>query len=632
MSFIDENVFKHQNQHAHVTIHPYQCHTNLNSIAMFLPLFAILIILAYLLQRSILLALSRLLLVPPREGQEEIQRALTCPGLTLLKVGKRRSSYRRRLITASLLPSHYTNFKDNKVILLPEDLANGNDTFVDAMKARDPMDPTRRVLYGFFHPYANNGGGGEKVLWQAVETTLLQSDRNIAIIYTSNIEAQPLDILTKAEQKFNIKNLESSRIVFIYLRRFSALIDAAYWKHFTLLGQLLGSVLLGFEAIFELSPDIWIDTIGLPGSYWLVSLILKIPIVAYVHYPIIQPDMFNNLKFGSFSSLKSYRGGFNDTKHAVKLIYWSFMSLLYTYLGSCVDLTLANGTWTLKHMKNIWYMNDADTIRILHPPCSTEMLACTEISGERENKLLYIAQFRPEKRHSLIVAEFSKFLNRAREANLPVSKCPKVVFLGSCKTKDDSFTLNSVRKQVEEQNLTEYVEFIVDCPFSKVKSALKTCTFGLNAMWNEHFGIGVVEYVSSGVVPIVHASAGPLLDILSVKGPSLSWENDAGFFFKSKSDPDYGGRTKDGLMEFEVANQPLFYSSLSEVLCKLFIEDTAKISKEKLNSKREVGLDFVIEKFSNNTFCTQWAERMDQAAKLEKLFRKSKRDRACAVF
>jgi hypothetical protein len=34
-------------------------------------------------------------------------------------------------------------------------------------------------------------------------------------------------------------------------------------------------------------------------------------------------------------------------------------------------------------------------------------------------------------------------------------------------------------------------------------------------MWNEHFGIGVVEYMAAGLVPVAHNSAGPKLDIVT---------------------------------------------------------------------------------------------------------------------
>lgn len=37
---------------------------------------------------------------------------------------------------------------------------------------------------------------------------------------------------------------------------------------------------------------------------------------------------------------------------------------------------------------------------------------------------------------------------------------------------------------------------------------------GLHTMVDEHFGIGIVEYMAAGIIPVVNASGGPLLDIV----------------------------------------------------------------------------------------------------------------------
>ncbi|KAJ3011240.1 asparagine-linked glycosylation protein [Thoreauomyces humboldtii] len=38
---------------------------------------------------------------------------------------------------------------------------------------------------------------------------------------------------------------------------------------------------------------------------------------------------------------------------------------------------------------------------------------------------------------------------------------------------------------------------------------------GVHTMRDEHFGIGVVEYMAAGLIPIAHASAGPKMDIVT---------------------------------------------------------------------------------------------------------------------
>lgn len=588
-------------------------------------------VVAYVIYQVVTQALPRFFLVPPQLWQDKILKVINYPKPIYLKVGVKRSSFRRRLITASAHPSFYSNFHDNKLQLHPTDRENKDDFFMSAMKRRAPNDASRKIIYGFFHPYANNGGGGEKVLWHAVEATLLEDQRNIVAIYTVNLDAKPLDILKKAEEKFGVKGLDSERVVFIYLRKYAKYIDGSYWKHLTLVGQLLGSALLGLEAMCELSPDVWIDTQGLPGSYLLVNWVLKVPIVAYVHYPIIQPDMFNKLKFQKFSDLKKIKPTVFDAKQAAIFLYWTALYGLYMYLGSMVDVTLANGTWTFNHISNIWYLNSirGHEIALLYPPCSTEdssKALDTSVDKSRKNNMIYVGQFRPEKRHWLVLEQYGRFLAEFREDKLPLASLPTLTFLGSCRTSTDSETLDKLREQVKSLELSDYVEFVVDCSYDELKEHLASAKFGLNAMWNEHFGISVVEYLSSGVVPIVHASAGPLLDILSTDTPSKGWENELGFFFKCEEDPDFSGVSEDGYLEFAMGRETVRYPTLDKLLTRLFIKAPETISGANLAKKRALAKDILEEKFSNRIFATKWIENLRAVSVLERSYRESRRD------
>lgn len=600
-----------------------------------------------MLYQVITTVLPRFLLVPPQLWQDKILKVINYPKPIYLSVGAKRSSFRRRLITASVQPSFYTNYVNNKLKLQPTDAENKDDFFMSAMKRRAPEDRARKLIYGFFHPYANNGGGGEKVLWQAVQATLLEDQRNIVAVYTVNTDAEPLQILQKAQEKFDVLGIDSKRVVFIYLHKYAKYIDGDYWKHFTLLGQLFGSALLGWEAMYELSPDVWIDTQGLPGSYWLVSWALKIPIVAYVHYPIIQPDMFNKLKFQTFGDLRKMSFSARDLKQAAKFLYWVLLSYLYTYLGSMVDLTLANGTWTYSHIKRIWSFNQMKNhpVEILFPPCSTEkfdevpQISTAEQAAEnvkttqgRDNSLIYVSQFRPEKRHSIVLEQYNEFLAKYRAAKLPLSDLPSLTFLGSCRTPTDLFTLEHLQKKVKELDLGDHVKFIVDCSFEDVKKHLSRAKFGLNAMWNEHFGIGVVEYLSAGVVPIVHASAGPLLDILSKDTPSEGWENEVGFFFKCSEDPDFSGAVKDGELEYISGDKVAKYPTLAELLSRIFIKKPELSTDSKLALKRLLARELLREKFSNKIFATKWMEYLRAVSALERTYREDKRDKIDGVY
>lgn len=585
--------------------------------------------------------LPRLLLVPSQNWRDKIKRKIERPMTSFLDVGNKRSSYRRRLILASKKPSFYTNFVNNKIKLAPVDHQNEDGFFLANMSRRDVQDPERRIIHGFFHPYANNGGGGERVLWQAVQATLCASDRNIVVIYTSNLDSDPTQILDKAADKFKVNDLDEDRIVFVYLRKYHHLIDGNYWKHLTLIGQLFGSLMLSWEAMYELSPDVWIDTMGLPGSYLLVSWVLKIPILSYVHYPIIQPEMFNKLKFQSIWQIKV--SGLKEIKTDLfaigKLLYWSAVFYLYKYLGSLVNITLANGSWTFNHISNIWTRNKelGYSMNTLYPGCGTEDLAeGVELSGTRQNKILFLAQFRPEKRHSLVLKEYAKFLANATSLKTPLREIPTLVFLGSCRTEDDTSTLQSLKAEVIRLELSEYVEFVVDCSYEELTSWLSEVKFGLNAMWNEHFGIGVVEYMGRGVIPLCHASAGPLLDIVAGWQEKLNeelWHNNTGFFFKDRSDPDFNCQLQldvnldflkfsDGSGDSTIKEYP----TLSRLLDELFLTNPSLVSDNRLHIMRENCVKSVLEKFSNAAFISKWIQYSNEIVQLEKTYREERRD------
>ena len=602
----------------------------------------ILVFIGYGCIQVINVALPRFFLVPTHNWSDKIKDNIEYPKSIYLKVGIKRSSYRKRLVASSKNPSTYNNFTNNKLKIYPEDKKNEDNFFLENLKHRSVDDPRRKILYGFFHPYANNGGGGEKVLWQAVSATLLSNDKNITVIYTSNLE-EPSKIIDKAESKFKVNFCDKKRIVFIYLRRFNRLIDNNYWKHFTLIGQLFGTALLTLEALFELSPDIWVDTIGLPGGYYFIYAILKAPIVAYVHYPILQDDMFGKLKFKDFSfdQLKTFRFTGSDIVQMFKLIYWSVLYYYYVYLGSLVDITLANGSWTFNHMKKIWFLNEnlGSTLDILYPPCGDELLTIKNITTIRENKMIYIAQFRPEKRHELILLEYKKFLTEFNQAKITVKQLPVLVFLGSCRSDDDTETLNHLKQLVNELQLQDMVEFIIDCSYDEILHQLSIVKFGLNSMWNEHFGIGVVEYLANGVIPMVHASAGPLLDIATNVNGELSntWHNDTGFFFKSEVDPDFIPNIQSESSDLLTFKHPtdnsktIDYPSLSQLLKTCFIESPELISDSNLSQMR-LNASKIVDKFSNQKFTTEWMKYTRNMESLEKKYRKDKRTSIENVF
>jgi glycosyltransferase involved in cell wall biosynthesis len=59
------------------------------------------------------------------------------------------------------------------------------------------------------------------------------------------------------------------------------------------------------------------------------------------------------------------------------------------------------------------------------------------------------------------------------------------------------------------------IEFIANAPFAVMLEHMSQASIGLHTMWNEHFGISVVEMMAAGLLVIAHDSGGPQMDIVT---------------------------------------------------------------------------------------------------------------------
>lgn len=91
------------------------------------------------------------------------------------------------------------------------------------------------MIVGVYHPYANAGGGGERVLFSVLKAlaVMMKKDPMKVVIYTGDVESAE-EIFAKAERIFGIK-LDSDLYEFVYLKH-RKWIEQDTWTHFTVLG------------------------------------------------------------------------------------------------------------------------------------------------------------------------------------------------------------------------------------------------------------------------------------------------------------------------------------------------------------------------------------------------------------
>ncbi|KAJ5477168.1 GDP-Man:Man(3)GlcNAc(2)-PP-Dol alpha-1-2-mannosyltransferase [Penicillium diatomitis] len=358
-------------------------------------------------------------------------------------------------------------------------------------------------IIGFFHPFCNAGGGGERVLWEAVRATQKRWPKAVCAIYTGDHEVNKTSMLERVENRFNIR-LHAPTVVLLYLSTRKYVVASSY-SHLTLLGQSLGSLVVAYDAFTLLVPDVFIDTMGyaftLAFCKWLFPTVRT---GAYVHYPTISTDMLASLD--DQSGIQGLNAGAGKgLKGTLKRRYWQLFARLYGWVGQHVDVVMCNSSWTAAHIRKLWGNELESAITVDE-----------ESERTRHATLLYIAQFRPEKNHPLVLRSFARFLQeRARNPAYEGLPSPRLVLIGSVRhASPDETHIYNLRLLAHELRIRDHTTFLCDASWPAVLSHLGTASVGVNAMWNEHFGICVVEYQAAGLICVTHDSGGPREDIV----------------------------------------------------------------------------------------------------------------------
>nr|CCA16706.1 conserved hypothetical protein [Albugo laibachii Nc14]CCA21812.1 conserved hypothetical protein [Albugo laibachii Nc14] len=377
------------------------------------------------------------------------------------------------------------------------------------------------VTVGIFHPYANGGGGGERVLYCFLESLIEhflvnRSHQHLRIVlYTGDDRIDKHELIQKAASRFNLPQLNKvEQHLHLVILRNRELLEPSRYPRFTLLCQSIAHIRVARHAFRQgeragYFPQYWVDTTGCPFSYPVAKYFYGCKVIAYVHYPMISSDMtervrnrcaeFNNDATIANSSLRS------NCKYA----YYRMFSWIYYTAGCCTDRVMVNSTWTYEHIFHMWRIK-AD---IVYPPCG-DMAYVTDNNIERKPWILSISQFRPEKNQLLQLQAMRWLLRNYKDEIHQEFPTIKLVLLGSCRNEEDVNRVEMLKGKAKEYGIAENVDFIVNASFQKLTYYLQNCTVGIHTMCKEHFGIGIVEMMAAGLIVIAHNSGGPAFDII----------------------------------------------------------------------------------------------------------------------
>ena len=121
--------------------------------------------------------------------------------------------------------------------------------------------------------------------------------------------------------RFGITLEKSPRFIFLKSRHW---VEASRYPFLTMLGQSLGSIVLAFEALLQLAPHVYIDTMGYSWTFPFFYYFARSTVSAYVHYPTISLDMTSAVsdRTSSVNNAGSIASSVWKTKLKLKYVIW----------------------------------------------------------------------------------------------------------------------------------------------------------------------------------------------------------------------------------------------------------------------------------------------------------------------
>jgi len=371
------------------------------------------------------------------------------------------------------------------------------------------------VVVSFFHPHSAGRGGGERVLWAAVDGLLRRPRVTRIVIYS--IETDRESILDAKNKTFNFspsiyeKKIEFRKIIFPFL------MEPKTWPIATIIGQSLGAAIVLTIALLRTPltswPDIFVDTTGCPFTLPVAKILTGAKVSAYIHYPTMSNDMFDKIQ--------SRKSDFNNRKifttftpfFWAKILYYKTFLFLYRICGWFTDIVVANSNWTGSRIEDVWHL---PSVKVLYPPAAIgsgfpiKDISAGEDKGRRQ-VLVSLAQFRPEKNHKLQISVFRRVLDVFGESGNDL----EFWLMGGVRNDDDARLVDELKNFAQKLNIPESkMKFIVNAEWSEISRHLRTGICAIHTMTDEHFGISLLEFLEAKIPIVAHRSGGPEKDIL----------------------------------------------------------------------------------------------------------------------
>ena len=114
--------------------------------------------------------------------------------------------------------------------------------------------------------------------------------------------------------------IDEDNTSFVYLK-WRHWVEPEIYPYCTMLGQSIGSILLGLEALWKYPPDVYIDTMGYAFTLPVFRFLGKCKVGCYVHYPTISTDMLRRIQCRVYAH--------NNRSYVVRNPFLTWIKVMY---------------------------------------------------------------------------------------------------------------------------------------------------------------------------------------------------------------------------------------------------------------------------------------------------------------
>jgi alpha-1,2-mannosyltransferase len=152
--------------------------------------------------------------------------------------------------------------------------------------------------------------------------------------------------------------------------------------------------------------------------------------------------------------------------------------------------------------------------RVVYPPVNAEFFSQVAEHEPRENRFVVLSRFCREKKLHEAIEVLRKLISRVPDA--------KATIIGAVTSSD---VLEELRQMSSLYGVGNNVSFAPNLDMRSVREVLSASKVVFSTMPNEPFGIGIVEGMAAGCVPLVHKGGGQYDDVIDHDRYGLSYND-----------------------------------------------------------------------------------------------------------